>query len=133
MITKIALDRAKASGKNEVMNQTQRLGTIIQLIGNNPGITLTKLHALLTAQAISVTERTVAKDILLLKQAYELLPDRERLRGGYYLQGIYSLAETEVALVLDAMHVFGVHLNDPEARVAIIKRRLYIKSHIMRG
>jgi predicted DNA-binding transcriptional regulator YafY len=39
------------------------------------------------------------------------------LRGGYHLQGIYSLAENEVAVVLDAMHVFGVHLNDPEAHV----------------
>jgi len=99
------------------MDKTKRLGTIIQLIGSNPGITLTKLHALLSAQAVPVTERTIAKDILLLKQAYQLLPDKERLRAGYHLQGVYSLAESEVALVLDAMHVFGVHLNDPEAHI----------------
>ena len=96
--------------------RTRRLGAIIRLIGSNPGITLTKLHKLLLARGIEVTERTIAKDILLLKEAYGLLPNKERLRAGYYLEEICSLAEKEVSMVLDAMHVFGVHLNDPEAR-----------------
>ncbi len=104
-----------------MVDQNARLGLIIRVIANNAGITLTGLNAELAALGVAVTERTLAKDILKLKTEYGLLPKKERLRRGYFLEGIYSLSHNEVALVLDAMHVFGVHLNDPEAH-ALMER-----------
>lgn len=104
------------------MDKIERIGRIIRLIGAAPGITLSQLHNALAQEGIDVTERTVAKDILQLKHVYKLLPDKERLREGYVLTGMYSLSSAEVSLVLDAMHVFGVHMNDSEAK--LLKDRL---------
>jgi predicted DNA-binding transcriptional regulator YafY len=92
-----------------------RLGAIIKIIANQPGITLSKLVKALNAQKIDVTERTVAKDILILKNEMNMLPKKERLRSGYLLNEIFSLSDSEVDLVLDAMHTFGAKLSDDEA------------------
>ena len=92
-----------------------RLGAIIKIIANQPGVTLSKLVKALNDQKIAVTERTVAKDILILKNEMDLLPKKERLRSGYLLNEIFSLSNTEVDLVLDAMHTLGAKLSDEEA------------------
>lgn len=97
------------------MSQKQRLGTIIKLIGNSPGITLSQLCAELAKIGINVTERTVAKDVLQLKTEYQLLPDRERLRSGYQLENLVTLGRGEIPVVLDALHVFGVQFDAPDA------------------
>lgn len=98
-----------------MIERKERLGAIIRSIANNPGITLNGLCSKLAASGISVTERTIAKDILELKNEYKLLPAQPRLRNGYVLEQTTSLSESEVELVLDLLHVFGVRLNDPEA------------------
>ncbi len=92
-----------------------RLGAIIKIIAREPGITLSKLVKKLNQQKIVVTERTVAKDILVLKNEMHLLPQKERLRSGYMLSDIFSLSNNEVDLVHDAMHTFGAKLSDEEA------------------
>jgi predicted DNA-binding transcriptional regulator YafY len=92
-----------------------RLGAIIKIIANQPGITLSKLVKALAQQKIVVTERTVAKDILILKNEMDMLPKKDRLRSGYLLNEIFSLSESEIDLVLDAMHTFGAKLSDDEA------------------
>ncbi|MBA3858834.1 MAG: hypothetical protein C0507_18170 [Cyanobacteria bacterium PR.3.49] len=92
-----------------------RLGAIVKIIANQPGITLSGLVRALNHQKISVTERTIAKDILILKNELELLPNKERLRSGYSLSEIFSLSSQEIDLVLDAMHTFGAKLSDEEA------------------
>lgn len=93
----------------------ERLGTIIKIIGNHPGITMTGVLTELRRLGITITERTLAKDILSLKQDFFLLPNKERLRHGYALEGICTLSDSELALVLDAMYVFGDRLSDPDA------------------
>ncbi|HEY9785543.1 MAG TPA: WYL domain-containing protein [Candidatus Obscuribacterales bacterium] len=105
--------------------QSRRLGAIIKLIANNPGITLNGLLKKLDQSGIKITERTLAKDILSLKHDFDLLPKRERLRHGYLLEDVCSLSETELHLVLDAMHVFGSRLSDPEAQ-AMMERLLQV-------
>lgn len=97
------------------MADNGRLGRIIKLIGRNPGITLSKLQRALQDEGIVITERTLAKDVLSLKTDFGLLPNRDRLRSGYFLQDLFTLSESEIKLVLDAMHVFGARLDDPEA------------------
>lgn len=111
------------------MSRNERLGTIIKLIANTPGITLSQLRKQLHDAGISVTERTVAKDIVLLKTEYGLLPKQERLRQGYLLENICTLAQGEVALVLDALHVFGTRLSDAEAAALIERIRRWIKGN----
>jgi predicted DNA-binding transcriptional regulator YafY len=96
-------------------SQLSRLGQIIKLIGANPGIKLTALCVQLQRSGISVTERTVAKDIDMLKKQYNLLPDQPRLRQGYDLEGICSLSPEDIELVLDALHVFGLRLSDQQS------------------
>ncbi|MBX9951300.1 MAG: WYL domain-containing protein [Candidatus Obscuribacterales bacterium] len=92
-----------------------RLGAIIKIIGKQPGITLSKVVKALNDQGVSVTERTVAKDILILKNEMGMLPRKDRLRSGYLLSEIFSLSDSELDLVLDAMHTFGAKLSDEEA------------------
>jgi predicted DNA-binding transcriptional regulator YafY len=94
---------------------THRLGKIIQQIGANPGITLTELRSRLEAQGITVTERTIAKDILALKHEYGLLPAKERLRSGYVLNNVVSLPEDDLQIVTDVLAVFASRFNDKEA------------------
>jgi predicted DNA-binding transcriptional regulator YafY len=106
---------------NEQMNA--RLGNIIKLIANNPGITLTKLHEALCRSGFAVSERTLAKDILVLKEQYQLLDDKPRLRNGYLLQDMFTLSSIDAVLVLDMMHIFGVRLDDPDA-IQLAKRLL---------
>jgi predicted DNA-binding transcriptional regulator YafY len=98
-----------------VSDKIKRLSAIIKVIANNPGITLTGLKTQLPEYGIKVTERTLAKDILVLKHEYSLLPDKERLRSGYVLEDIITLAETEMSLVLDALHMLSARMDDPEA------------------
>jgi predicted DNA-binding transcriptional regulator YafY len=112
------------------MSRNERIGTIIKLIANTPGITLNQLCRQLEDAGINVTERTVAKDVLLLKNDYGLLPKQERLRQGYLLENICTLAEGEVALVLDALHVFGSRLKDAEAAALIERIRRWIKGNM---
>lgn len=103
------------------MERNERLGTIIKVIANHPGITLNQLCKELARAGVHVTERTIAKDIVLLKHEFGLLPQRERLRQGYVLENMCTVGKTEVPLVLDALHVFGFRLSDAEA-VALINR-----------
>lgn len=98
---------------NEIINA--RLGNIIKIIANNPGIALTRLHKALVRSGHCITERTLAKDILALKEQYHLLEDKPRLRSGYVLQDMITLSQSDMSLVLDMMHIFGVRLNDPDA------------------
>ncbi len=92
-----------------------RLGSIIRVIARKPGTTLTQLHQELSDAGINITERTLAKDIALLKSEYRLLPDRDRLRSGYVLSGMFTLSDAETFLVMDAIHAFGTRLSDPQA------------------
>lgn len=93
----------------------RRLATIIKIIANNPGITLSGLQTQLPSFGIEVTERTLAKDILILKHEYHLLPEKERLRKGYVLEDMITLSGTEMCLVLDALHMLSGRMDDPEA------------------
>ncbi len=99
----------------EMSTNLHRLGAIIKIIANQPGITLGKLVKALNGQGVDVTERTVAKDILILKNEMDMLPKKERLRSGYLLSDIFSLSDSEIDLVLDAMHTLGSKLSDDEA------------------
>lgn len=92
-----------------------RISTIIKIIANNPAITMGALHQKLEDFEISVTERTLAKDIKSLKQDYQLLPDKERLREGYILNDIVCLSSKEQELVLDALSLLGLRMDDPDA------------------
>jgi len=104
-----------------------RLGVIVKVIANQPGITLSGLVKALKKQKIDVTERTIAKDILILKNELGLLPNKERLRKGYALSEIFSLSAQEIDLVLDAMHTFGAKLSDEEA--SVMRERLLAFIH----
>lgn len=96
-------------------DRNARLGSIIRVIARKPGITPAQLHKELSDAGINITERTLAKDIALLKAEYRLLPDRERLRSGYVLSGMFTLSDAETFLVMDAIHAFGTRLSDPQA------------------
>lgn len=96
-------------------DRNARLGTIIRLIARKPGITMSQLHEELSDFNINITERTLAKDIALLKAEYKLLPDKDRLRNGYVLRGMFTLSDQEALLAMDAIHAFGNRLNDPQA------------------
>lgn len=93
-----------------------RLSTIIKLIANNPGITLTQLQKRLPEFGVSITERTLAKDIVTLKSEFKLLPDKDRLRKGYVLEDIYTLSHDELEIVLDALHLLSARMDDVEAQ-----------------
>ena len=108
-------------------DKIKRLSAIIKVIANNPGITLTGLKNELPALGITVTERTLAKDILVLKHDYQLLPDKDRLRSGYVLEDICTLSDSEMSLVLDALHMLSVRMDDPEAHEVL--NRLTELSH----
>ncbi len=99
----------------------RRLSAIIKTIANNPGITLTGLKGQLPEHGINVTERTLAKDILTLKQEYRLLPDKDRLRSGYILEDIFTLSDLEMSLVLDALHMLSGRMDDPEAHEVLTR------------
>ncbi|MBX9692984.1 MAG: hypothetical protein K2Z81_11415, partial [Cyanobacteria bacterium] len=98
-----------------------RISTLIKIIANNPGITLTQVHKRLPDFQINVTERTLAKDIASLKHEYRLLPETERLRKGYVLEDIFTLSRSELELVLDALQVLSVRMSDPEAEVVMTR------------
>ncbi len=98
-----------------------RLSTLIKIIANNPGITLTQVHKRLPEFEIEITERTLAKDIASLKHEYQLLPETERLRKGYVLEDIVTLSRSELELVLDALQVLSVRMSDPEAEVVMTR------------
>jgi len=99
-----------------VSDKIKRLSAIIKIIANNPGITLTGLRNQLPDYEINVTERTLAKDILTLKHEYRLLPDKDRLRRGYVLEDVFTLSDLEMSLVLDALHMLSVRMEDAEAQ-----------------
>lgn len=99
----------------------RRLSAIIKIIANNPGVTLTGLKAQLPELGINVTERTLAKDILALKQDFHLLPDKDRLRRGYVLEGMFTLSDREMSLVLDALHMLSNRMEDPDAQEVLTR------------
>jgi predicted DNA-binding transcriptional regulator YafY len=98
-----------------------RLGSIIKIIANNPEITMTHLLAELYRQGTGISERTLAKDILALKNDFGLLEKSRRLAKGYVLQDICTLGEDETELVMDAMHVFGARLSNPQAQKMLLR------------
>ncbi|MBZ0189377.1 MAG: WYL domain-containing protein [Candidatus Obscuribacterales bacterium] len=100
-------------------SKLRRIGTIIKLIANNPGITLTRLHDRLSRSGIEITERTLAKDIASLKNDYGLLSKEGRLRKGYVLKDLATLSSVELNLVLDALHLLGSRMDDAEAEAAM--------------
>ncbi|MBX3077085.1 WYL domain-containing protein [Candidatus Obscuribacterales bacterium] len=97
------------------------MGLIIQIIANYPGVTLSGLGEHLKGMRVNVTERTLAKDVLLLKTEFALLPLQERLRQGYSLQGIQTIGALERSVVLDALSAIGFGLGDVDA-YAVLKR-----------
>lgn len=99
----------------------RRLSAIIKIIANNPGVTLSGLKAQLPDLGISVTERTLAKDIVTLKHDFHLLPDKERLRSGYVLEDIFTLSDREMSLVLDALHMLSGRMEDPDAQEVLTR------------
>lgn len=99
--------------------RNQRIGLIIRTIACNPGITLSGLLKSVHDHGIDITERTLAKDIGLLKDEYQLLTQRPRLRQGYVLQGIYSLGEEELDTVVDALNAFGTSLESQSAQETV--------------
>ena len=102
-------------------SKLERTAIIIKVIANAPGITMSRLHAELQARGISVSERTLAKDIDSLKKDYKLLPDKDRLRQGYYLKDIMALSGEDIEIVLDALHLLGTRLKDKEAEVLSLR------------
>nr|HNH75123.1 WYL domain-containing protein [Candidatus Obscuribacter sp.] len=96
-------------------SKLERTAIIIKIIANAPGITMSRLHAELQARGISVSERTLAKDIDSLKKDYKLLPDKDRLRQGYYLKDVLTLSVEEAEVALDALHLLGTRLKDKQA------------------
>ena len=96
-------------------SKLERTAIIIKIIANAPGITMSRLHAELQARNISVSERTLAKDIDSLKKDYKLLPDKDRLRQGYYLKDVLTLSVEEAEVALDALHLLGTRLKDKQA------------------
>lgn len=100
--------RASAESKH------RRLGLIIKIIANHPGIRLKELLRLVTAGASPVSERTLTKDILLLKNELKLLPQQKRLRNGYILSDMFTLAVSEYHPVRDAIFAFAVNLQDEQ-------------------
>lgn len=97
-----------------MVSKLERTAIIIKIIANAPGITMSRLHAELQARNISVSERTLAKDIESLKKDYRLLPDKDRLRQGYYLKDILALSGDEAEIALDALHLL-TRLKDKQA------------------
>lgn len=110
-------------------NQLARIGMIIKIIGNSPGIKLTQLRSVLAETGFKVSEKTITEDIKLLKDELELLPRSPRLRHGYFLQGFHTVGGREVGVVIDALTAFGLSLSD--ARALEISRRLV--SHTSTG
>lgn len=110
-------------------DRNARLGTIIRAIARTPGITMTQLHEELREADINVTERTLAKDIALLKSEYKLLPDKERLRSGYVLRGMFTLSDQEAMLAMDAINAFGNRLNDPQAEKLLERLSEMMREH----
>jgi predicted DNA-binding transcriptional regulator YafY len=104
-----------------VPEQIRRLSAIIKIIANNPGVTLSGLRTQLPEFGINVTERTLAKDILVLKHDFHLLPDKDRLRSGYVLEDIFTLSDREMSLVLDALHMLSGRMEDPEAQEVLTR------------
>lgn len=104
-----------------VSEKVRRLSAIIKLIANNPGVTLTGLKTQLPDFGITVTERTLAKDILTLKHEFHLLPDKDRLRSGYVLSDIFTLSDREISLVLDALHMLSGRMEDPDAQEVLAR------------
>lgn len=95
--------------------QLNRIGTIIRVIANNPGITLTQLLNELPRFGVRISEKTLTKDIELLKREYGLLSPEPRLRSGYFLLGMQSIGTAELPTVVDSLWAFGFNLNDPTA------------------
>ena len=85
------------------------------MIANNPGITLSGLRQKLDELGITVTERTLAKDINSLKNDYQLLPDKPRLKEGYVLNDIFCFSSSELETLLDSLFLLGARMDDPEA------------------
>lgn len=110
-------------------DRNARLGTIIRLIARKPGITMSQLHEELSDAKVTITERTLAKDIALLKAEYKLLPDKDRLRNGYVLRGMFTLSDQEALLAMDAIHAFGNRLNDPQAEKMLERLSDLIREH----
>jgi predicted DNA-binding transcriptional regulator YafY len=104
------------------MNQLERLGLIIKLIANYPGIKLTRLENKLREEGLVVSQKTITTDIQLLKADMMLLPDRPRLREGYFLADIQTIGLEENETVVDALSALGVNLHDHQA--LLISRRL---------
>jgi hypothetical protein len=92
-----------------------RIGTIIKVIANHPGITLGQLLRELPRYGVSISEKTLAEEIKLLKQDYGLLSPEPRLRSGYVLQGMHTIGTEELPTVIDSLWAFGFNLNDSTA------------------
>lgn len=92
-----------------------RTGIIIKVIANNPGITLGQLLRLLPQFGVKISEKTLTKEIELLKRDYGLLSPEPRLRSGYVLQGMHTIGTEELPTVIDALWAFGFNLNDSAA------------------
>lgn len=104
-----------------MVSKRKRTAVIIKIIANAPGITMSRLHAELQVRGISISERTLAKDIESLKKDYELLPNKDRLRQGYYLKDILALSGEDTEIVLDALHLLGTRLKDKEAEALALR------------
>lgn len=88
---------------------------IIKIIACQPGITLTNLLLTLRNQGVMVSERTLVKDIMSLKVDFKLLPSKPRLREGYFLQDMVTLAQPELGVVIDALCAFAISLKDSDS------------------
>lgn len=104
------------------MEQLERIGLLIKLIANYPGIKLAGLEQKLREQGLTISQKTITTDIQLLKKEMMLLPDRPRLREGYFLADIQTIGSDENEIVVDALSALGVNLHDQQA--LIISRRL---------
>lgn len=100
----------------------KRIGTIIKVIANHPGITLGQLLKILPNFDVSISEKTLTKDIEILKRDYGLLSPEPRLRSGYVLLGMNTIGTEELPTVIDSLWAFGFNLNDSTAWT--ISRRL---------
>ena len=97
------------------MDYNTKLGKIIKLIANKPGITRQELLAELNSSSNITSLRSLANDIKILKEEFKLIPDKSRLKNGYVLNDIFTVNETELPVVMNALCTFAEQLQDISA------------------
>lgn len=115
------------------LKQASRLGRILKIIGTQPGIKLAALIEELPTHGIRVSRKTITNDIQLLKEAFGLLPNEERLKSGYMLSEIPTIGKAEMDTVIDALNAFSTNLKDEAAEQVIQRIERILKTSAFKG